>query len=171
MNNDDKVEVYIEIKSDNLHVSSKFSGDVKSVISSIQKFLYSHFPQLSVVSKILVNMPSSEEMINFLSDDIKISGNEIILIRKPKDTVDGIRKLLLAARLMYDLGLRQSPALSIKELATIMAVSQKTIGNNLSTLVKLGEVERVDKGIYKISDRGILTSLPLGSDSRQDIVK
>lgn len=157
------VEVYLEIKADNLNISSKFSGDARSVALEVEKFLFSHLPQLQILNKLIVSLPTSQEIMDFLSNDVKISGSEIIFLRKPKDTTEGIKKALLAARLSYELGLRQSPSLSIKELSMIVVASQKTIGNNISFLVKLGEVERVDKGTYKISDRGVFSSIPLGS--------
>ncbi|NHV07386.1 MAG: hypothetical protein HA495_08655, partial [Thaumarchaeota archaeon] len=112
---------------------------------------------------LVLTFPTSQEIVDFLSNDLRISGSEIIFLRKPKDTIDGIKKALLAARLSHELGLRSSPSLSIKELSTIIVASQKTIGNNLSLLVKLGEVERVDKGTYKLSDRGVFSSIPLES--------
>ncbi|MGB9758725.1 MAG: hypothetical protein ACPLZG_02695 [Thermoproteota archaeon] len=157
------VEVYLEIKADNLNVSSKFSGDAKSVAFEVEKFLFTHLPQLQVLSKLVLAFPTSQEIVDFLSNDLRISGSEIIFLHKPKDTIEGIKKALLAARLSYELGLRPSPSLSIRELSTIIAASQKTIGNNLSLLVKLGEVERVDKGTYKLSDRGVFSSIPLES--------
>ncbi|MBO3758113.1 MAG: hypothetical protein QXS21_03805 [Thermoproteota archaeon] len=157
------IEVYLEIKADNLSVSSKFTGDAKSVAFEVEKFLFAHLPQLQVIGKLFITLPTSQEIIDFLSNDIRISGSEIIFLHKPKDTIEGIKKALLAARLSYELGLRSSPNLSIRELSMIISASQKTIGNNLSLLVKSGEVERIDKGTYKLSDRGVFSSIPLES--------
>ncbi|NHV06989.1 MAG: hypothetical protein HA495_06585, partial [Thaumarchaeota archaeon] len=92
------IEVYLEIKADNLNVSSKFSGDAKSVALEVEKFLFAHLPQLQVLSKLVLTFPTSQEIVDFLSNDLRISGSEIIFLRKPKDTIDGIKKALLAAR-------------------------------------------------------------------------
>jgi len=48
-------------------------------------------------------------------------------------------------------------------LSKITSIIEKTINNNLTDLVKTGGVERVSKGTYKITDRGLLGTYAISS--------
>lgn len=154
--NEDNIEVTIEVKTETGTVSSKFTGSAEEVIRGVMNFLSESFPAFSIARKISLRYPSTDELVNLLSEDVKISGKEIFFLKKPTDTAEGIKKALIAARVAYELGATDSNAISVKELARITSIAEKTINNNLTELVKSGAVERVSKGVYKITDRGLL---------------
>ena len=157
----DDLEVFIEVKSGEHTVSSKFSGETSEVVKAVQKFLSDSIPAFSIGSKIFLRIPSASELADMIGPDVKVSGADIIFLRKPGDAMGGIRKALVAARVANELGARQAPTLSVKEIAVATGIAEKTINNNLTKLTKQGEVERAAKGVYKITDRGILETSPM----------
>lgn len=155
------LEVFIEVKTGENTVSSKFSGEASEVVKAVQKFLSDSVPAFSVGSKIFLRIPSASELADMIGPDVKISGADIIFIKKPADAMEGIRKALVAARVANELSARTTPTLSVKEIAVATGIAEKTINNNLTKLTKQGEVERAAKGVYKITDRGILETSPM----------
>jgi len=155
------LEVSIEVKSGENVVSSKFSGETAEVVKAVQKFLSDSIPAFSIGSKIFLRVPSASELADMIGSDVKISGADIIFIKKPADAIEGIRKALVAARVASELSARPASTLSVKEIAVATGIAEKTINNNLTKLTKQGEVERAAKGVYKITDRGILETSPV----------
>lgn len=153
---DDTIETLIEIKTNTGVVSSRFSGTPEEVIRAAVRFLSESLPAFSMVHKILLTVPSAEELVDLLGDDVKITGKDIVLLKKPSDAAEGIRKVLIAARICFELGVADTAALSVSELSKITSIIGKTLNNNLTELVKTGGVERVSKGTYRITDRGLL---------------
>jgi len=159
------LEVFVEVKSGGSTVSSRFTGDTEEVVRAVQKFLSDSIPAFSLGSKILLRMPSASELADMLGSDVKISGSDIVFIKKPADAVGGIRKALVASRVAHELGTKPSPNLSVKEIAMATGIAEKTINNNLTKLTKQGQVDRAAKGVYKITDRGVLETSPMVSTS------
>jgi len=155
------LEVFIEVKSGDNVVSSKFSGETTEVVKAVQKFLSDSIPAFSIGNKIFLRIPSATELADMIGSDVKISGADIIFVRKPADAIEGIRKALVAARVASELSARPASTLSVKEIAVATGIAEKTINNNLTKLIKQGEVERAAKGVYKITDRGILETSPV----------
>jgi len=155
------LEVFIEVKSGENVISSKFSGETTEVVKAVQKFLSDSIPAFSIGSKIFLRIPSASELADMIGSDVKISGADIIFVKKPADAIEGIRKALVAARVASELSARPTPTLSVKEIAVATGIAEKTINNNLTKLTKQGEVERAAKGVYKITDRGILETSPM----------
>lgn len=160
---DGKIEVVVEIKTDGGTVSSRFSGTPEQVLKSTIRFLSESLPAFSIAKKISLNFPSAEELVDLLGEDVKISGKEIVFLKRPSDAAEGIRRALIAARISFDLGETDTPALSIKEISRITSIAEKTINNNLTELVKAGGVERVSKGTYKITDGELLKTFAVSS--------
>ncbi|TLN17210.1 hypothetical protein FDZ71_06445 [bacterium] len=159
----DTIEALIEIKTNTGVVSSTFSGTAEEVLRAAVRFLSESLPAFSMVHRILLTVPSAEQLVDLLGDDVKIAGKDIVLLKKPSDAAEGIRKVLIAARICFELGVTDTSALSVKELSKITSIIEKTINNNLTDLVKTGGVERVSKGTYKITDRGLLGTYAISS--------
>jgi len=155
------LEITVEIKTEAGVISSKFSGSPEEVLKGVMGFLSDSLPAFSVAKRISLKYPSPDELVNLLGEDVKISGKEIIFLKKLADAAEGIRKALIAARIIFELGTSDSPALSVKELSKTTSIAEKTINNNLTALVKTGGVERVAKGTYKITDRGLLEAIAI----------
>jgi len=157
----EELEVFVEVRSGDNVVSSKFTGDTDKVVRAVQKFLSDSVPAFSIGSRILLRIPSAQELADMLGNDVRISGSDILFIKKPADAIEGIRKALVASRVACELGTRDAPNLSVKEIAVATGIAEKTINNNLTKLTKQGEVDRVAKGVYKITDRGVLETCPV----------
>ncbi len=157
------IEVSIEIRTATGVVTSRFSGTPEEVLKGVTRFLSESLPAFSIAQRISLRFPSPDELVDLLGEDIKISGKEILFLKKPTDAAEGIRKALIASRVSFDLGQTDTPALSVRDLSRITLIAEKTVNNNLTELVKTGSVERVSKGTYKITDGGLLRTFAIPS--------
>jgi predicted transcriptional regulator len=60
------------------------------------------------------------------------------------------------AHLASKLGKRENDSLNIEEIASGVSRSSKTIRNVIVTLQKANQIERTDRGRYRITSKGLL---------------
>lgn len=145
----------LEIPDRNIKV--EFTGSRDEVVASLLKFITGIYPHLNIVEKI-VYTPDLESLLSSISQHVKISDGEIILLgEEGKTTENKILYLLAGCHAAFKLGLRDKSSMSVEEMArSISNTSKKTIQNTLVDLVKKGLVLRQARGMFEISMKGIM---------------
>jgi hypothetical protein len=159
----------LEIPDRNIRV--EFTGSRDEVVASLLKFLTSIYPHLSIVERI-VYTPDLESLLSSISQHVKISDGEIIILgEEGKTTENKILYLLAGCHAAFKLGLRDKTSMSVEEMARMISnTSKKTIQNTLVELVKKGLVLRQARGMFEISIKGIMT-LSGGAESGEPATK
>jgi len=147
--------VRLEIPDKNIRV--EFTGTRDEIIAGILKFLTNVYPSLSVVEKIVFT-PDLESLLSSISQHVKISDGEIIILgEENKSTESKILYLLAGCYAASKLGLRNNSSMSVEEMVRMVSnISKKTIQNTLVDLVKRGLVVRQARGMFEISTKGIM---------------
>ncbi|MEM3712766.1 MAG: hypothetical protein QXR97_04435 [Thermoproteota archaeon] len=147
--------IRLEIPDKNIKV--EFTGSRDEAISSLLKFLTNVYPHLSIVEKI-VYTPDLENLLASVSQHLKISDGEIIILdEENKTTENKILYLLAGCYAASKLGLRDKSSMSVEEMVRMVSnISKKTIQNTLVELVKKGLVLRQARGMFEISTKGIM---------------
>lgn len=145
----------LEIPDRNIKV--EFTGSRDEVVASLLKFITGIYPHLNIVEKI-VYTPDLESLLSSISQYVKISDGEIILLgEEGKTTENKILYLLAGCHAAFKLGLRDKSSMSVEEMArSISNTSKKTIQNTLVDLVKKGLVLRQARGMFEISMKGVM---------------
>ncbi|MBO3769508.1 MAG: hypothetical protein QXS51_05310 [Thermoproteota archaeon] len=147
--------IRLEIPDKNIRV--EFTGSRDEVVANLLKFLTNVYPHLSIVSRI-VYTPDLENLLASISNHVKISDGEIIILdEENKTTENKILYLLAGCYVASKLGLREKNSMSIEEMVKMVSnISKKTIQNTLVELVKKGLVLRQARGTFEISTKGIM---------------
>ncbi|MBO3840329.1 MAG: hypothetical protein QXN75_06195 [Thermoproteota archaeon] len=147
--------IRLEIPDKNIRV--EFTGSRDEVVTNLLKFLTNVYPHLSIVSRI-VYTPDLESLLASISNHVKISDGEIIILdEENKTTENKILYLLAGCYAASKLGLREKNSMSIEEMVKMVSnISKKTIQNTLVELVKKGLVLRQARGTFEISTKGIM---------------
>lgn len=147
--------IRLEIPDKNIKV--EFTGNRDEVVTNLLKFLTNVYPHLSIVNKI-VYTPDLESLLASISQHVKISDGEIIILgEENKTTENKILYLLAGCYAASKLGLREKSSVSIEEMVKMVSnISKKTIQNTLVELVKKGLVLRQARGTFEISTKGIM---------------
>ncbi len=139
-------------------------GAPEHVMKSLLEWIRKYLPEIDVASKLRVDIDYIK-----LSEIIgKYAGytdnGEIILKEEASKLSMSLRILIILAmaNILYKLGLRASPELTIHEISYNIPTTLKTISSRLSELKSEGLIKKrkTDKGVvYWISIKGILKIL------------
>ena len=148
---DRKIKLTIEVKGH----SQIFEGDVDNALKFVSQFLSQTYPGLKQTSKFIYS-PDITTLLELTSEYIKVDEKGTLLfVRHPESTEQAIVILLLAAMISHKIGIRNEKTLSINEIIQQVDKAPKTIRNTFAYLTKNNLVERVSKGEYQITVRGV----------------
>ncbi|MGQ9691233.1 MAG: hypothetical protein ACUVQY_08245 [Thermoproteota archaeon] len=147
--------IRLEIPDKNIRM--EFTGNENDAVKDLLIFLIKIYPRLNIIEQI-VYTPDLEALLSSISQDVKISGGEVILLREEGKTTESKILLLLAGCYTASrFGLREKSSLSVEEMTRSVAnTSKKTIQNTLVELIKKGFVTRQARGTFEISTKGIM---------------
>ncbi len=152
------LKVSIEVREgESPIVSANFEGNVDEVMKGLYEFLSKAVPQFSLVNRITLQLPSAYELVDKISDKVKLCESQIIFTDASANlqTEEKLMLALLASHVGNKIGLITDRLQSVKSLASILNVSEKTIMNLSSSLVKRGLINRPKKGMFEINAKGI----------------
>lgn len=146
-------KIKLQVKFDSL--TQNFEGDSDEVIKALIQFLYGIYPQLEIVSK-LVWTPNIQNLVEKSSNFGKITPEgDFIQIRNLPSTEQEILFILTLAYLSSRIGQRKEDFVEVHEISKMINKAEKTVRNILAEFIKSGTAERIDKGLYKITQNGL----------------
>lgn len=160
--NSSRLRVTIEVKEgESPIVSANFEGNADEVMKGVYDFLAKAIPQFSLVNKIALQLPSAYELVEKISDKVKVCEGQIVFsdLAKELQTEERFTLALVAAHIGNKMGLLPEPYLSLKSLSSILGVSEKTVMNIASLLSKKGVINRPKKGVFEINAKGIALTI------------
>ncbi|MEM2939320.1 MAG: hypothetical protein QXU95_03495 [Candidatus Bathyarchaeia archaeon] len=156
--NNSNLKVKVEVsEGESPIISANFEGSVDEVMKGVYDFLSKAIPQFSIVNKVVLQLPSAYELVEKISDKVKVCEGQIIFSDTAKglSTEERFTLALVASYIGNKIGLLPEPSLSVKSLASILEVSEKTVMNIASLLSKRGLINRPKKGVFEINAKGI----------------
>lgn len=136
-------------------LKADFEGSPEEVIKEINSFLSQTLPTYTVASKLLF-LPDYHKICEDLSEYVKVSQEgELILLERELPTDKMLSLTLLGYTIAFKLSKISSEEVSTNKLARVTGKTKKTIQNTLIEMCKKGEVERVDKGTYRLTPLGV----------------
>ncbi|MEM2902281.1 MAG: hypothetical protein QXO32_06085 [Candidatus Bathyarchaeia archaeon] len=151
MEEEKKIKLTVEAKG----LTQTFEGPVEDAVKFILNFLAKAYPAFHYASKLLYT-PDLSALIETLTGYIKITEDGgFIFLRQPDSTDQLIGAMLLASHIAGKMGLREKETLTMDEIIQHSDKAPKTIRNTLAYMVKTNLVERVSKGEYKATVKGV----------------
>jgi hypothetical protein len=149
-------ELRVTIRYGDLETS--FSGPPEAVYRQIIAFMEKSLPAYSLARKIEFNM-DLKDLLEAFSDVFAYDAQEGLFFKislsQLKSVSDAILLLALRKYLEHKLGRIEAPNISPGELEAALSAKRKTIMNNLTRLVQLELLKRLDRGDYAITPLGV----------------
>jgi len=149
-------ELKVTIRYGDLEMS--FSGPPEAVYRQIIAFMEKTLPAYSLARKIAFNM-DLRDLLEAFSEVFAYDAQEGLFFRislsQLKSVSDQILLLALRKYLEHKLGRIEAPNISPGELEATLPAKKKTIMNNLTKLVQLELLKRLDRGDYTITPLGV----------------
>ncbi|KYH37959.1 MAG: hypothetical protein AYL29_001410 [Candidatus Bathyarchaeota archaeon B24] len=137
--------------------AAEFSGTVEDVARGFLKFLMELYPEIKLVRNLSLSL-DLEEVSEALKGLIAIHPEPVILVDTGSLTVSESCLLALITKyLAYMFGKSDKPSASLEELSKQLAKSRKTLSARLSELLNRQLVEKLERGEYKITLKGLNT--------------
>ena len=139
----------------------EFDGDVEEVYKQIISFFNKVIPAFELANKILVNIDIND-LVNILQPYLQISREGDMIFTENGEALSMSNKivvLLIGAKLLNALGIRQVDSLSLHEISQYIASTSKSVSSRLSELYSKGFVERYkEEGTvkYRVTLKGIV---------------
>lgn len=148
---DEAIEVYIKYKD----TEQKFTGDVKQVWSSINRFFTEMIPAIQAIKNVLLTV-DLETLIEDCKNIIALAQEgSVILVSKQRLTDnETIILYLLAAYIANRLG-QSKGYVTKEELQSGLGKSAKITSTRLGELIREGKATKTEEGNYKITTLGI----------------
>lgn len=151
MSGDKELKVRVEIGD----VKAEFEGSVEEVFKAFTSFLAKTYPALEVVQRIIFT-PDLAQIAESLGSFVQITPEgPILLDGRELPASDAITLVLLAAYAGNRLNKLQKDSLSVMEINRITGKAHKTVANQIPWMLDGGIIERVGKGEYRVTSRGI----------------
>jgi hypothetical protein len=132
-----------------------FEGPVEDAVKFLFNFLTKAYPAFRYASELLYT-PDLPALIEALTEYVKITEDGgFIFLRQPDSTDHLIGAMLLASHIAGKMGLRGKETLTLDEIIRHSDKAPKTIRNTLAYMAKTNLVERVSKGEYKATAKGV----------------
>jgi len=135
--------------------TAEFSGTVEDVTRGLLKFVMELYPEIRLVRNLSLSL-DLEKVSEALKGLIAINPEPVILADIGGLTVSESCLLALTTRyLAYMFGKSDKPSISLEELSKQLAKSRKTLSARLSELLNRQLVEKLERGEYKITLKGL----------------
>jgi hypothetical protein len=149
-------ELKVTIRYGDLEMS--FSGPPEAVYRQIIAFMEKTLPAYSLAKKIAFNM-DLKDLLEIFSDIFAYDAQEGLFFKislgQLRSVSDQILLLALRKYLEHRMGRIEAPNISPGELEAALPAKKKTIMNNLTKLVQLELLKRLDRGDYAITPSGV----------------
>ena len=154
MTRTETLQVKVQIDVDGMHYEG--IGSVEEIIPQVMQFLIQAVPAYDVAKK-LVYVPDLAGLADKVSDFARMtSTGQLLLTRINLPAEKAITVLLFMAQLASKMGKRESDSMSIEEISTGIGRAPKTIRNVLVQLQRSSQIDRADRGKYRITSRGLM---------------
>jgi len=151
MTKNKKIKLTIEAEG----TTQTFEGPVDDAFKFMSKFISQVYPTIRYASKFIYS-PDLAGLFEALSKYLQVAEDGSLLFdHRPESAEQAIGMMLLGSLLSQKLGLRNRETLSSSEIIQQADKAPKTIRNTLAYMVKSNLVERVSKGEYKMTVRGV----------------
>lgn len=148
------LQVKIQIDVGEMHYEG--AGTVEEIIPQVMQFLIQAVPAYDVARK-LVYIPDLAGLADKVSAFARMTNTgQLLLTRINLPAEKAIAVLLFMAQLANKMGKRASDSLSIEEISTGVGRAPKTIRNVLVQIQRLGLIDRADRGMYRITSKGLM---------------
>jgi len=148
------LQVKVQIDVDGMHYES--SGMVEEIVPQVMQFLIQAIPAYDVAKK-LVYIPDLAGLADKVSDFARMtSTGQLLLTRINLPAEKAIMVLLFMAQLAGKMGKRTSDSMSIEEISTGIGRAPKTIRNVLVQLQRSSQIDRAERGRYRITAKGLM---------------
>jgi predicted transcriptional regulator len=132
------------------------SGTAEDIIPQILQFLAQAVPTYNLARN-LIYVSDFAGLLDKISDVAKMTNTgQLLLTRNDLPADRAISVILFMAQLAAKVGKRENDSLSIEEIATGVSRALKTIRNVIVALQKSSQIERTDRGRYRITAKGLM---------------
>jgi predicted transcriptional regulator len=142
------------------------SGNAEDIIPQILQFLAQAVPTYNLARK-LIYVPDLAGLLDRIANIAKMTNTgQLLLTRNNLPSDRAISVMLFMAQLAAKMGKRENDSLSIEEIAVGVSRAPKTIRNMIVALQKSNQIERTDRGRYRITAKGMIqleNALPSGT--------
>ena len=147
-----QVKVQIEVNG----MRYEGNGSVQEIVPQILQFLSQAVPAYDLARK-LVYVPDLASLADKISEFAKMTNTgQLLLAKRDLPAERAIAIVLFMAHLASKMGKRDADSLSIEEIATGVGKAPKTIRNVIVELQKGGLIDRVERGKYRITSKGLM---------------
>lgn len=146
------LRVTIEFKD----LKTIIEGNPEEVFKAFSSFLSKAIPTYKAASNLLYTLDPLE-LTHDLTDILLFTTDGRIQLRTPKTSIkDAICLTLTGAYVGEKLGELDNVSMTPSEISSVIGKAVKTVRNELPSLVKDGVVERIERGKYQITQRGLM---------------
>lgn len=132
------------------------SGTADDIVPQILQFLAQAVPTYDLARK-LIFVSDIAGILDKISDTAKMTNTgELLLTRKDLPADRAILIILFMAQLAAKMAKRESDSLSIEEIAVGVSRAPKTIRNVIVALQKSSQIERTNRGRYRVTQKGLM---------------
>ena len=156
MSVDGQVEVTVRYEG----MEVRFAGSAASVTRSFLDFMNKIFPSYALLARLTLSV-DLEKLLGALEGVLAITP-EGVIVTVSIDQLgerDALLLLLVKAKVAYQLGKGETDHLTIAELMTLTKGKPSSTAARLSELVNLSWVDRVGRGLYRITTYGTVQFL------------
>ena len=135
----------------------RLNGSVESVTRSFLDFMNKILPSYALLSRLTLNVDLEKLLIDL--EGVLAITPEGVIITVPNDRLgerDALLLYLVKAKVAYQLGKEENDHLSIAKLMTMTKGKPSSTAARLSELVNLSWVDRVGRGLYRITTYGTI---------------
>jgi hypothetical protein len=154
MTQTETLQVKVQIEVDGMRYEG--IGSVEEIVPQVMQFLIQAVPAYDLAKK-LVYVPDLAGLADKVSDFARMtSTGQLLLTRINLPAEKAIMVLLFMAQLAGKMGKRESDSMSIEEISTGIGRAPKTIRNVLVQLQRFSQIDRADRGKYRITSKGLM---------------
>ncbi len=148
------LQVKVQIDVEGMHYEG--NGSVEEIVPQVMQFLIQAVPTFNLAKK-LVYVPDLAGLADKVADFARMtSTGQLLLTRINLPAEKAITVILFMAQLAGKMGKRGSDSLSIEEISTGIGRAPKTIRNVLVQLQRSSQIDRADRGRYRITSKGLM---------------
>jgi len=150
MSKESKLRVHME-HGDFKHT---FEGEPEKVLKAISQYIAQILPAYDAASK-LIYSPDYTQLLDEVSNFVNLTRDgQPILLRSDLSTDQALGVILLANQVAFKVGKKSTDEVMIEVIAKTIGKAPKTIQNMLTEMSKVGVIERVGKGSYRLTTTG-----------------
>jgi len=147
-------QVKVQIDVNGMHYEAV--GSAQEIVPQVMQFLIQAVPAYDVARK-LVYVPDLAAIADVVGEFARMTTTgQLLLTRINLPAEKAITILLFMAQLAGKMGKRSNDSLNIEEIATGVGRAPKTIRNVLVQLQRTGQIDRAERGRYRITTKGLM---------------